>query len=86
MVKEKIRRFIKNQIDKFEGYLSMKKSLDHLMEVAKDFHFISIGINEINDGIKNPGQFKLVILNLIYFVIFVFMVILISLSNYLYSS
>ena len=85
MVKEKIRRFVKNQIDKFKGYFSMKKSLDHLMEVAKDFHFISIGINEINNGINNSKRFRITILNAIFFGIITFVVSLISISSYHFS-
>ena len=85
MVKEKIRRFIKNQIEKFKGYLSVKKSLDNLMEVAKDFYFFSIGINEIKDGIKNSKRFRITILHTIFLAILTFLIDLFSISNYLFS-
>ena len=85
MVKETIMRFFKNQIDKFKGYLSMKKSLDHLLEVSKDFHFISIGIDEIYDGIKNSKRFRIAILHAIYLAIYTFVISLFLISTYHFS-
>ena len=85
MVKEIIIRFVQNQNDKLKGYLSMERSLGHLMEIAKDFYYISTGINEINEGVKNAKRFKITILHLIYFSIFTFIISLFIASNYLYS-
>ena len=75
-----------NQITKrFVEYWSMKRSIGHLMEVAKSCHFISVGIDEINDGIKNPKRMRITILQLIYFAICTFIFNLFSTSNYCYS-
>ena len=59
MVKDIIIRFVQNQNDKLKRYFSMKRLFDHLMGIAKDFYFISIVINTINDGIKNPKRLKI---------------------------
>lgn len=75
-----------NQITKqFIEYWSMERSISHLMEVAKSCYFISIGIDEINDGIKNPRRMRITILQLIYFAICTFIVNLFSTTNYFYS-
>ena len=84
MVKDLIIRSFRNVVDKFKRCASMEQSLGHLMEVARDFYVFSIGINEIEEGIKNRKRFKMLILNLIYTLIFTLAVILFSVSNYLY--
>ena len=55
------------------------------MEMAKDFSLVSIGIDEINDGIKNPKRFRVMKLQTIFFAIFTFIVNLFLISNYFYS-
>ena len=70
---------------RFKDNLSMEKSIGHLMKTGKNFYFISIGIQEINDGIKNPKRFKIIILQLIYYAIINLILALFSVSNYFYS-
>ena len=70
---------------KLINYSSLEKSLEHLMEVAKDFHFISIGINEINDEIKNSNRFRMLYLHIIYLGIFTLINCLLAVSNGCYS-
>lgn len=48
----------------------MESSIGHLMKVAKDFYFILIRINQINDGVRNTKRFKITILHVIYLIIF----------------
>ena len=48
---------------KFKENFSMESSFGHLMKVTKDFYLVSIGINEINYGIKNPKRFKISIMH-----------------------
>ena len=67
------------------NYFSLGKSLEHLMEVSKDFYFISIGINEINDGIKNSKRLGMLYLHIIYLGIFTLMNCLFAVSNGCYS-
>ena len=75
-----------DQITKqFIEYWSMERSIGHLMEVAKSCYFISIGIDEINNGIKNPKRMRIIILQLIYFAICSLIVNLFSTTNYFYS-
>ena len=63
----------------------MEWSIGHLMKVAKDFYMVSMGINEINDGIKNPKRFRLIIWHIIYLPIFTLINHLFAISNYFYS-
>ena len=70
----------------FKKYVSMESSCGYLMEVARNSFFISIGINEINDGIKNPKRFKITKLHLIYFAISDLILILFSAFNYFHAS
>ena len=88
MINPKINVFIANEIsnakESFNAYFSMENSLGHLLEVAKDFYFISIGINEINEDIKNAKRFRVIIVHIIFLAIFTFIINLFSLSNYLY--
>ena len=70
----------------FKKYVSMERSCGYLMEVARNSFFISIGINEINDGIKNPKRFKITKLHLIYFGISNLILILFSVFNCFYVS
>ena len=76
---------ITNAKQQIKIYFTMKNSLDHLMKIAQDFYVISIGLNEINDGLKNPKRFKITILHLIFFGIFTFILYLFAALNYLYS-
>ena len=46
-----------NAKQRFKGYLSMEKLLGHIMQVAINFYYASIGINKINNGIKNSKRF-----------------------------
>ena len=89
MINTKINVFIRSEISnakqRFKAYFSMENSLGQLIEVAKDFYVISIGINEINEGIKNAKRFKITILHLICYATFPFIINLFTTSNYLYS-
>ena len=89
MINQRFRVYIENKISnvkqKFIKYFSMEDSLGHLIEMAKKFYFISIGIDEVNDGTKNEKRFRFIILHQIYLAIFIFNLILISASDYLYS-
>ena len=62
MINQRIDYYIGNKISnakqRFKEYFSLEKSIGHLMKVAKDFYLISIGINEINDGIKIQSDLK----------------------------
>ena len=70
---------------RFKKYFSMEHSLGNMMEIAKSFFFVvSIGINEINDGIKNPKGIQVMILHIFYLGIFT-LILNIFISNYLYS-
>lgn len=84
ILKEKMIR-CSNFKKRIKEYFSMERSIGHLMEIAQDFNVISIGINEINDGIKNPKRFQLSIFHLINLAIFSLFLILFSISNHLYS-
>ena len=75
---------ILNGNQRFKKYLSMERSLGHLMKVANNSYFISIGIDEINDGIMNPNQFQITTWHLIYYGIFTFIINLFAASNYFY--
>ena len=55
------------------------------MEIANNFYFISIRINEINDGIKNSKRFRITIFIAIFIGFFAFVVNLISISNCYFS-
>ena len=63
----------------------MESSFGHLMKVTKDFYLVSIGINEISDGIKNSKRFKIAILHLTFCAILNLILTLFSISNYFYS-
>ena len=82
-IKVKIKEFISNFKKRIKEHFLLKVSLSHLMEIAKDFYFVSIGINEINNGINNPKRFRMTTLHLIYFAIYTFVLLLFSSSNYL---
>lgn len=47
----------------FNVSIELQVSLSYLMNVMRDFYIISIGINEINYGIKNPKRFKISIMH-----------------------
>ena len=89
MISPKVDVYSENQISnrkqKFKDYFSMENSLGHLMEVAKDFYLVSIGIDDIYNGIKNPKRFRVVILHLICFGFFTVIFNLFMISDYLYS-
>ena len=89
MINQRIIFCIENNISnikpKFKKYITMQSSLDHLMKVAKDFYYISIGSNEISDGIKNSKRLKVSILQLIYMLIGSMILHLFAISNYFYS-
>ena len=55
------------------------------MRVSKGYYLISIEVNNIDDGTKNPRQLNLLLFNLIYYLIFTFDLVLFSLSDYYYS-
>ena len=61
----------------------MVNSIGHLMESAQNFNFISIGINEIFVGIKNPKRFRVLILYVISVGIFT-LINPFTTSNYFY--
>ena len=88
MISPKVDVYSENQISnrkqKFKDYFSMENSLGHLMEVAKDFYVVSIGI-DIYNGIKNPKRFRVIILHIICFGFFTVIFNLFMISNYLYS-
>ena len=92
MINQRINDYIENRMNKinirmqrFRDNLSMEKSIGHLMKTAKNFYFISIGIQEINDGNKDPKRFKIIILQLTYYAIINLILTLFSVSNYFYS-
>lgn len=59
----RIKNRIKNRIkQKLNDYFSLENSLGHLNKLFKDFFIISIGFDEIKNGMKNSKRFKLCIL------------------------
>lgn len=47
---------------KFHNYFLMKNSLQALSNAMKNYYIISVGFNEIYNGIKKPKKFKMCIL------------------------
>lgn len=63
----------------------MESSIGHLMEVAKNFYFVSIGINHIKNDVYKSSRIYGSILHLVYFGIFTFFLDLFSFSSYFYG-
>ena len=87
MINQKLKKVINDKIAKskqrFKEYFSMESSVGHLMEVSRNFNFISIGINEIHNGLNpNSNRFQLSYLHIIYFGIFTIFLNLFSFTNY----
>ena len=89
MINQRINGYILNKIyniqQRVKEYLSMENSLGHVIETANNSYFISIGINEIKDGIKNSKRFRITILHLIYITISTLILIIFSSLNYLHK-
>ena len=79
---------IRNGKKRIQEHFTMRCSLGHMMEVARDFYFFSSGINEINeinDGIKDQKRNRMCILHLTFIAIFSLTLNSFLISNYLYS-
>lgn len=48
---------------KIKQYFLLENLLDHLANVIKKFHVLSVGFDDIYYGIKNPKKFKICIFN-----------------------
>lgn len=70
---------------RFKEHFSMKSSVGHLMEVSRNLYFISIGIDEIINGLKSSSRFQFSFLHVAYFGIFTFFLDLFSFSNHFYD-
>ena len=70
---------------RLKQHFSMESSIGHLMEVAKNFYFVSIGIDHIQNDAYKSNRIYGSILHLIYFGIFTFFLDLFSFSNYFYN-
>lgn len=85
MIKVNIFDEIANSKQRFKQHFSMESSVGHLMEVSRNLYFISIGIDEIINGLKNRMRFQFSLLHIAYFGIFTFFLDLFSFSNYFYG-
>lgn len=62
-----------------------REPFGHLMNVSKNFHVLSIGLDEIMNGTKNANEMKKSVMHLIYIVINALILFMFLISDKLYS-
>lgn len=88
-VKKMARNLIKSSINKvneyFQNSIDFQNSLGYLMIVMRNSYAISIGIDQVYNGIKDSKRFKICILQLVYMLIFVLELLIFFISSDLFS-
>ena len=86
---ERIIGFVENKMidfkERIKSYFAIESSFGHLMETSTNLYLMSVGIDEIDQGIKNAKRLRRSLFNMICFIIFILNLFLFSLSSYHYS-
>ena len=79
------RNWIKSLTNKvseyFENSIDFQNSLGYLMIVMKNSYAISVGVDQVYNGIKDSKRFKICILQLIFMLIFAFQLLIFFISS-----